>query len=103
MRAVGRRVVSPLMAAGLAGAALPISLGPAATAGDKPKFSGYSATTTASPVKLEIFEPTIPIPSYPQAEVELGYTRIIADTSSSRGRASFLWPGDAVGEGSKTV
>jgi hypothetical protein len=56
----------------------------------------------ASPVKVEIFEPTIPIPTVPQAEFDLGYAKVKADSASSKGRASFMWPGDGVGEGLKT-
>ena len=34
-------------------------------------YSGYSSSGVATPVKIEIFEPTIPIPATPQLEVEL--------------------------------
>ena len=68
-----------------------------------PEFAGYAATTTATPVRVEIFEPTIPIPASPQAELNLGYSIVKADSSTSRGRASYFWPGDAVGEGFKTI
>jgi len=105
-----RRLTLPVAAAGLVALALPLTGGaPAAAtaaaeggpAGDK-KF-GYSALTTATPVFVEFYEPTIPIPSTPQFSLEFGYTKVVADSSSSRGRASFLWPSDAVGEGAKTI
>lgn len=102
-----RRLALPVVAAGLVALALPLAGGAPAVAsaaaeeGEK-KF-GYSALTTATPVFVEFYEPTIPIPAYPQFSLEFGYTKVIADSSSSRGRASFLWPSDAVGEGAKTI
>jgi hypothetical protein len=102
-----RRFALPVVAAGLVALALPLGGGAPAVAvqaaaeGDK-KF-GYSALTTATPVYIEVYEPTIPIPAYPQAELMFGYTKVVADSSSSRGRASYVWPGDAVGEGAKTI
>lgn len=102
-----RRVLLSLAATALVGAGLPLASAPAgavvgAAEGDPP-FAGYAATTTATPVRIEIFEPTIPIPAQPQAELNLGYSVVKADSSTSRGRASFMWPGDAVGEGFKTI
>ena len=73
-----------------------------AAAEDAP-YTGYSTDVDGHAGAVEIYEPTIPIPATPQVEVELGYTKVEADTGSSRGRASFLWPGDAVGEGFKTI
>lgn len=103
----GRRLALPVVATGLVALALPLTGGApavaAASADDGGKSFGYSAQTTATPVFVEIYEPTIPIPATPQAEFQFGYTRVVADSSSSRGRASFLWPGDAVGEGMKTI
>jgi hypothetical protein len=99
-----KRIAYPVAAAALAGSMLPLTgLAPAsADGGATAPFTGYSSTGVASPVKLEIFEPTIPIPTSPQGEISFGYTKIKADSSSTKGRASFLWPGDAVGEGFKT-
>ncbi len=54
-------------------------------------------------MKIELYEPTIPIPAEPQAEMELAYTRIEAETGLARGRGSWVWPGDPVGEGFKTL
>lgn len=102
-----RRFTLPVVAAGLVALALPLTGGAPAVAsaaaeeGER-KF-GYSALTTATPVYVEIYEPTIPIPATPQFDASFGYTKVVADSSSSRGRASFLWPGDAVGEGAKTI
>jgi len=102
-----KRTLISLSAAALVGAVLPISGGPAvAGEGDdapgKAAFSGYSSTAWAAPVKVELYEPTIPIPANPQLEVELAYTKVEADSGSSLARASWLWPGDPVGEGMKT-
>lgn len=88
-------------AAALVGAAMPVSAGPG-TAAEDPAFSGYRSIAVAAPVKIELYEPTIPIPADPQFEVEVGYTTVEADSGSSAGRASWLWPGDPVGEGMKT-
>ncbi len=105
--AAARRVLLSLGATALVGAGLPLASAPAgavvgAADGD-PAFAGYAATTTATPVRIEVYEPTIPIPATPQAELNLGYSVVKADSSTSRGRASFMWPGDAVGEGFKTI
>lgn len=97
-----RRCLIPLVAATLVGAAVPLSGGTAASAADS-GYSGYSATAWAAPVRIEIYEPTIPIPATPQLELELGYSTVEADSGASSGRASWLWPGDPVGEGFKTI
>lgn len=103
-----RRLAGPAVAAGLVALALPLTGGAApavaaAAADEGGKSFGYSALTTATPVFVEIYEPTIPIPATPQLDASLGYTKVVADSSSARGRASFFWPGDAVGEGAKTI
>jgi hypothetical protein len=93
-----RRIVLACLAAGLAGTAAPI---PAAYA--EPAFGGYSTEATATPVKIEIYEPTIPVPASPQAELDLAYTKAEAASGpTGKGVASWLWPGDPVGEGCKT-
>ena len=84
--------LAPLFAAGLVGAVLPVSTAEAAPAAT---FSGFATSAVASPLRLEIYEPTIPIPSDPQLELEVGYTMVEADTSSSHGRSSLplaRWP-----------
>ncbi|HYF71269.1 MAG TPA: hypothetical protein VD864_00535 [Nocardioides sp.] len=101
-----KRTLISLSAAALVGAALPMSAGAPAVGRaepEKPAFSGYSSTAWAAPVKIEIYEPTIPIPSTPQLEFEMAYSKVEADSGSSYGRASWLWPGDSIGEGAKTV
>ena len=97
------RGLAAMGATAMLGAVLPLA-GPAhADDASGTGFTGFSASTTASPIKVEIFEPTIPVPASPQLEFDLGYSKVLADSSSSRGRASYLWPGDAVGEGAKTI
>lgn len=89
-----------VLAAGLVGTALVPGTG-AATA--EPAFAGFATEATATPVRLAIFEPVLPIPSEPQAELDIAYTTVQSATGpSATGRASWLWPGDAVGEGCKT-
>ena len=102
----------PIVAAGLAGHVAVVrragaGLGargvpPLAATSRSRAYSGYSSSGIATPVKVEIFEPTIPIPTVPQAELDFGYAKVKADSASTKGRASFLWPGDGVGEGLKT-
>lgn len=97
------RILLPISAAALVGTVLHVSAGaPPASAAPETGYGGYSAVATAAPVRIEIYEPTIPIPATPQLEVELAYTKVEADSGSSLGRASWLWPGDPVGEGMKT-
>ena len=50
--------------------AMPILLGTTPASADAardPGFSGYSSLATAAPVKIEIYEPTIPIPANPSS------------------------------------
>ncbi|WP_148611589.1 choice-of-anchor P family protein [Nocardioides rubriscoriae] len=105
-----RRVAGGFAAVAVVGATLSVTAapgqavgGPATAAGKKPGFAGYSTSSTASPLKVEIYEPTIPLPAEPQAEVSVGYSSVLADSASSRSRASYLWPGAPVGEGFKTI
>lgn len=93
-----------LAASAVVGAMLPLgAAAPAHAAAGDPPYTGFSTLAQAAPVHVEIYEPTIPIPAAPQAEVSFGYSTVEADTGSSMGRASYLWPGDAVGEGFKTI
>lgn len=98
------RVTRTLAASAVVGLLLPVA-GPAHAegSGDDPAYAGFSSLAQSTPVHLEIYEPTIPIPADPQAELSFGYSHVEADTGSSMGRASYLWPGDAVGEGFKTI
>jgi len=103
------KLAVPLAAAALAGAMLPLTTGgpsygqalPGGAA--EPAFTGFSSEAWSSPLEVEIYEPTIPIPATPQAELLFGYTAAEADSGSAKGRASYAWPGDPVGEGFKTI
>ena len=66
-----KRLFLALSAGALAGAVLPVSASAPADGADKPAFSGFSAVASAAPVKVEIYEPTIPIPATPQLEFEM--------------------------------
>lgn len=85
----------------IAGVVLPTAA-PAAHADPGPAYGGYSSSAWSTPVRVEVYEPTIPLPSTPQVELELGYSSVQADSGSSQGRASYLWPGDSIGEGLPT-
>ena len=68
-----------------------------------PDFAGFSTHAQATPLRVEIREPAIPIPQDPQAEMNFSYTKVDgASGPIGTARASALWPGDSVGEGLKT-
>lgn len=92
-----RSLALAALAAGLVGTAAPI---PAAQA--EPAFGGYSSEAVATPLKIEIYEPVVPIPAEPQLEFELAYTKVEATSGDGAGLASWLWPGDPLGQGCKT-
>src|ERR1700712_3939504 len=39
-------------------------------------FSGFSTSASATPLRLEVYEPTIPIPASPQLELNFSYTKV---------------------------
>lgn len=102
-----RRTVAGLATGALLGACATLGAGaPAHAAAAKkatPAWSGFVATGWAAPVKIEIFEPMIPIPATPQLELEMGYSVVKSDSASSKARGSWMWPGDPVGDGLKTI
>ena len=84
-----------------------ILLAGATAAGSAPAhavaYGGFSTIATATPLKLEIFEPALPLPTEPQAEFDLSYTRVDGSSGpATSARASAMWPGAAIGEGLKT-
>jgi hypothetical protein len=92
------RIAGAVLAAGLMGAAAPVPVAHA-----EPAYGGYSAEAMATPLKIELYEPTIPVPATPQAELELAYTKVEAASGpTGQGIASWVWPGDPVGQGCKT-
>jgi hypothetical protein len=107
-----KRTASTLLAFGLLAGGTAVGVAPAhadADGGTVPPvaaagaYGGFTTTATATPIKLEIFEPAIPIPTDPQAEFDLSYTRVLGGSGpATTARASALWPGAALGEGLKT-
>ncbi len=66
-------------------------------------YGGFTTVAVATPLKLEIFEPALPLPTEPQAEFDISYTRVDGSSGpATSARASALWPGPAIGEGLKT-
>jgi hypothetical protein len=102
VRTVSRRAkrgAATVLALGLVAGSGLASFAPAHAA----SFGGFSTMATASPLKLEVFEPAIPIPTEPQFELDYSYTRVLGDSGpATTARASAMWPGPAIGEGTKT-
>lgn len=95
-----RRTIAGASATGLLALALPFgAAGPAAA---QPEYVGYTSEAWATPVRVEIYEPTIPIPTDPQAEINVAFSRVRGQTGQLSSTASWLWPGDSVGTGFKT-
>lgn len=97
-----RPYLLPLAAAALVGAMLPVTAANAGAAEDERPLS-YSTEVWGTPAEIEIYEPSIPIPTTPQAEFLFGYTEVEATTTAGNGLASLLWPGDSIGQGAKTI
>ncbi|KRB74929.1 hypothetical protein ASE01_16235 [Nocardioides sp. Root190] len=96
-----------LLTGGVLASMMPIAAGSVGTAhaeGD-PSYGGFTTSAWSSPIRIEIFEPALPIPvdaGIAQLEFLLGYSKVKADSGMSTGRSSLFWPGDPVGEGLKT-
>lgn len=92
-----------LIATGLVASVLTVAGPSASPAAATPKVSasygGFTGEGWTAPVRVELYEPSIPIPASPQAEIELAYSKVKADSGTAQGRASYLWPGDTIGEG----
>lgn len=101
-----------LGAAALVAAALPLvapraAAVPPATTGHVTlggSFGGFATSASATPLRLEVHEPTIPMPTDPQVELDLAWTQVQGSSGpDATARSSTLWPGDAVGTGLKTI
>lgn len=98
-------ITRALAAGGLLGVALPLGLAPTAAvpaAAAAADYGGFGSSAWATPIRVEVYEPSIPVPAEPQLEMMLGYTKVLADSGISQGKASYLWPGDPVGDGLPT-
>lgn len=97
------RTTAALLALGLVAGSGAAAMLPAQAVVPAAAYGGFATISTASPLKIEFFEPAIPIPTEPQFELDYSYTRVLGDSGpSATARASAMWPGPAVGEGLKT-
>lgn len=109
-RAASRRRARLLLTGGLLATLMPMTSplngATTATAAEgEPAYGGFTAAALSTPIRIEMFEPSLPIPvdaGIAQLEFDLGYTKVRADSGQSVGRSSLFWPGDPVGEGLKT-
>lgn len=78
----------------------PASAEPAEPAAGGTPYGGFTTAATSTPLRLEIFEPAIPLPASPQAELNFSYTNVTGSSGpDSTAIASAMWPGGAVGTG----
>ncbi len=97
------RTLRLLAAAILLGLVTPVVSPTAAVAAENP-FGGFTASAESALVRVGIFEPALPIPAEPQLDLSIGYARATSSTGpTSRALASYLWPGDTLGDGLGTL
>ncbi|HEX7739934.1 MAG TPA: choice-of-anchor P family protein [Marmoricola sp.] len=66
-------------------------------------YGGFTTDATATPLRIEFYEPAIPIPASPQLEFNFSYSHVEGSSGpASKARVSAMWPGSPVGEGLKT-
>lgn len=103
-----RSLLCVVGATSVAGALMSAFAGPAsalsAQAAAGTPYSGFTTGAIASPLRLEIFEPAIPVPASPQVEFDFSHTTVSGSSGpDSTAMASAMWPGDAVGNGLPTI
>ncbi|MGN6721698.1 MAG: choice-of-anchor P family protein [Marmoricola sp.] len=105
MRSAHRPVIGVGSALLAAGAMVSTFAGGAAAApAAGTPYSGFSTSATAAPLRVEIFEPAIPVPASPQVELDFSHTTVGGSSGPvSTAMASAMWPGDAVGNGLPTI
>src|SRR4051812_17864463 len=97
---VGRR--TKRTAALFGGVVLAVLAWPGPSSADT-SLGGYSGIAQAEAIRIQIFEPVIPIPTdpgKPQVDGGVGYAKSNVDTGPvSRATSSYFWPGDTIGDG----
>lgn len=67
-------------------------------------YGGFTTTAAATPLRVELYEPAIPLPADPQVELNFSYTNVTgASGPDSTALASAMWPGGPVGQGLPTI
>jgi hypothetical protein len=99
-RRFGRRTKRTLALFG--GTVLAVLAWPGPSSADT-NLGGYNGVAQAEAIRIQIFEPTIPIPvdpGKPEIDAGIAYTKANTDTGPvTRATASYLWPGDTIGDG----
>jgi hypothetical protein len=70
--------------------------------GTQTTLSGFDASVTASPVRIQIFDqgiPGPPDPNKPQLDMGIAYSHSEGSAGRMSSTASYFWPGDLVGNG----
>lgn len=98
-----KRYLRFLLATVLLGFGAPLFSTPE-TAGAETTLGGYTASAEAAVIRIGIYEPALPIPAEPQVDASIGYARSSTSTGpTARALASYLWPGDTLGDGLGTL
>lgn len=96
---------TPLVGAAYADGGTDSGSGTGSGSGDA--IGGYTASISATPVSVQVYEPVIPLPvqpGKPQGELDLSFTNVSSSTGPSNfATASSLWPGSGLGDGFTTI